>query len=64
MYAPGKGRHELSDDFYDKLQNVYDKVNKKAWCLETWKCELKRRVNNWQQKEPESLLHIQQPENN
>jgi hypothetical protein len=29
MYTPEEGRHELRNDFYDLLQNIYDNINKK-----------------------------------
>jgi hypothetical protein len=28
VYAPEEERHELSDDVYEQLQNIYNKVNK------------------------------------
>jgi exonuclease III len=33
LYAPEEGRQELTDDFYEQLQNIYDKINKNYYIL-------------------------------
>jgi hypothetical protein len=33
MYIPEEARHELSNDFYESLQNIYDNVNKNDYIL-------------------------------
>lgn len=36
MYTAKFGRHKLSDEFYEQLQNIYDKVEKNEYILMLW----------------------------
>mgnify|MGYP002224294368 CR=1 FL=1 len=44
LYAPNEGKHKLTEEFYEKLQSIFDKVNKNDYILLTG--DLNGRVGN------------------